>query len=241
VNAAEMRLSGLEGRVALVTGAARGIGLRIAETLASLGASTVAADLSAPDVPGIVGVGMDVTDEASVDAAFTEITARVGAPDVLVLNAGVFVAEPTPEVTLASWRRSMAVNLDGPFLCVRRALPAMRERGFGRIVAIGSASGILADPVECAAYSASKAGVMNLMKSVAREFSGVGITANSVAPALIRTPMVGTAIDGLAGLTLVGRVGETDDVAAAVAFLSSEHASYITGATLDVNGGYFIH
>jgi 3-oxoacyl-[acyl-carrier protein] reductase len=241
VNAAEMRLSGLEGRVALVTGAARGIGLRIAETLASLGATTVAADLSAPDVPGIVGVGMDVTDEASVDAAFTEITARVGAPDVLVLNAGVFVAEPTPEVTLASWRRSMAVNLDGPFLCVRRALPAMRERGFGRIVAIGSASGILADPVECAAYSASKAGVMNLMKSVAREFSGVGITANSVAPALIRTPMVGTAIDGLAGLTLVGRVGETDDVAAAVAFLSSEHASYITGATLDVNGGYFIH
>ena len=236
-----MRLSGLDGRVALVTGAARGIGLRIAETLASLGARTVAADLSAPDLPGIVGVGMDVTDEASVDAAFTEITARVGSPDVLVLNAGVFVIEPTSEVTLESWRRSMAVNLDGPFLCVRRALPAMQQRGFGRIVAIGSASGILADPVQCAAYSASKAGVMNLMKSVAREFSAVGITANSVAPALIKTPMVGDAIDGLAGLTLVGRVGETDDVAAAVAYLSSDHASYITGATLDVNGGYFIH
>ena len=117
----------------------------------------------------------------------------------------------------------------------------MQQGGFGRIVAIGSASGILADPVQCAAYSASKAGVMNLMKSVAREFSAVGITANSVAPALIRTPMVGDAIDGLAGLTLVGRVGETDDVAAAVAYLSSDHASYITGATLDVNGGYFIH
>jgi 3-oxoacyl-[acyl-carrier protein] reductase len=236
-----MRLAGLDGRVALVTGAARGIGLRIAETLASLGARTVAADLSAPDLPGMLGVEMDVTDEASVDRAFSTVAEQVGAPDVLVLNAGVFVIEPTEEVTLASWRRSMAVNLDGPFLCVRRALPAMRERGFGRIVAIGSASGILADPVQCAAYSASKAGVMNLMKSVAREFSGVGITANAVAPALIKTPMVGDAIDGLAGLTLVGRVGETDDVAAAVAYLCSDHASYITGATLDVNGGYFIH
>jgi NAD(P)-dependent dehydrogenase (short-subunit alcohol dehydrogenase family) len=236
-----MRLAGLDGRVALVTGAARGIGLRIAETLASLGARTVAADLSAPDLPGMLGVEMDVTDEASVDRAFSTVAEQVGAPDVLVLNAGVFVIEPTEEVTLASWRRSMAVNLDGPFLCVRRALPAMRERGFGRIVAIGSASGILADPVQCAAYSASKAGVMNLMKSVAREFSGAGITANAVAPALIKTPMVGDAIDGLAGLTLVGRVGETDDVAAAVAYLCSDHASYITGATLDVNGGYFIH
>jgi NAD(P)-dependent dehydrogenase (short-subunit alcohol dehydrogenase family) len=236
-----MRLADLDGRVALVTGGARGIGLRIAETLAGLGARTVVADLAQPDLPGLVGVEMDVTDEASVDRAFTAVTDEVGAPDVLVLNAGVFVVEPTIETTLASWRRSMAVNLDGPFLCVRRALPSMRERGYGRIVAIGSASGILADPVQCAAYSASKAGVMNLMKSVAREFSGHGITANAVAPALIKTPMVGDAIDELAGLTLVGRVGETDDVATAVAYLCSEHASYITGATLDVNGGYFIH
>jgi len=117
----------------------------------------------------------------------------------------------------------------------------MRERGFGRVVALGSASGILADPPQTAAYSASKAAVMSLMRSIAREYSGSGITANSLAPALIRTPMAGDAIDALAGLTLVGRVGETDDVAAIVAFLCSEHASYVTGATFDVNGGYFLH
>jgi 3-oxoacyl-[acyl-carrier protein] reductase len=241
MNAEAMRLAGIEGRVAIVTGAARGIGLRIAETLAGLGARTVAADLAEPDLPGLAGVAMDVTDEASVDRAFTHVTEELGPPEILVLNAGIFVIEPTQQVTLESWRRSMAVNLDGPFLCVRRALPAMRERGYGRIVAIGSASGILADPVRCAAYSASKAGLMNFMKSVAREFSGEGITANAVAPAIIKTPMVGDAIDELAGLTLVGRVGETDDVASAVAYLCSEHASYITGATLDVNGGYFLH
>jgi 3-oxoacyl-[acyl-carrier protein] reductase len=236
-----MQFAGLAGRTALVTGAARGIGQRIAETLAALGARTVAGDLVAPQLAGITGIAVDVADERSVDEAFGEIERRLGAPDIVVLNAGVFVIESTDETTLESWRRTMAVNLDGAFLCARRALPAMRSRGFGRVIAIGSASGIWADPPRTAAYSASKAGVMSLMKSIARECAGTGVTANSVAPALIRTPMAGDAIDALADLTLVGRVGETDDVAASVAFLCSEHASYITGATLDVNGGYFIH
>jgi 3-oxoacyl-[acyl-carrier protein] reductase len=236
-----MQLAGLAGRIALVTGAARGIGQRIAETLAALGAHTVAGDLAAPRLAGITGIALDVADERSVDEAFDEIERRLGAPDILVLNAGIFAIESTDETTLESWRRTMAVNLDGAFLCVRRALPAMRSRGFGRVIAIGSASGIWADPPRTAAYSASKAGVMSLMKSIARECSGTGITANSVAPALIRTPMAGDAIDALADLTLVGRIGETDDVAASVAFLCSDHASYITGAALDVNGGYLIH
>jgi 3-oxoacyl-[acyl-carrier protein] reductase len=241
VDASRMRLSGIDGRVALVTGAGRGIGRRIAETLAALGARTAAGDLEAPQLPGITGVELDVTSAASVDAAFAAIERAFGPPDILVLNAGVFVLEPIEETSIESWRRTMAVNLEGAFLCVRRALPSMRERGFGRIVAIGSASGIWADPVNAAAYSASKAGIMSLMKSVARECAGSGITANSLAPAIIKTPMVGDAIDGLAGLTLVGRVGETDDVSASVVFLCSEHAAYITGATLDVNGGYFVH
>jgi 3-oxoacyl-[acyl-carrier protein] reductase len=241
VDASRMRLSGIDGRVALVTGAARGIGRRIAETLAALGARTAGGDLDAPQLPGITGVELDVTSAASVDAAFTAIERALGPPDILVLNAGVFVLEPIEETSIESWRRTMAVNLEGAFLCVRRALPSMRERGFGRILAIGSASGIWADPVNSAAYSASKAGIMSLMKSVARECAGTGITANSLAPAIIKTPMVGDAIDGLADLTLVGRVGETDDVAASVVFLCSEHAAYITGATLDVNGGYFVH
>jgi 3-oxoacyl-[acyl-carrier protein] reductase len=241
VDASRMRLSGIDGRVALVTGAARGIGRRIAETLAALGARTAAGDLEAPPLPGITGVELDVTSAASVEAAFAAVERALGPPDILVLNAGVFVLEPIEQTSIESWRRTMAVNLEGAFLCVRRALPSMRERGFGRIVAIGSASGIWADPVNAAAYSASKAGIMSLMKSVARECAGSGITANSLAPAIIKTPMVGDAIDGLADLTLVGRVGETDDVAASVLFLCSEHAAYITGATLDVNGGYFVH
>jgi 3-oxoacyl-[acyl-carrier protein] reductase len=241
VDASRMRLSGIDGRVALVTGAGRGIGRRIAETLAALGARTAGGDLGAPHLPGITGVELDVTSAGSVDAAFTAIERALGPPDILVLNAGIFVLEPIAETSLESWRRTMAVNLDGAFLCVRRALPSMCERGYGRILAIGSASGIWADPVNSAAYSASKAGIMSLMKSVARECAGSGVTANALAPAIIKTPMVGDAIDGLAGLTLVGRVGETDDVAASVAFLCSEHASYINGATLDVNGGYFIH
>jgi 3-oxoacyl-[acyl-carrier protein] reductase len=241
VDASRMRLSGIDGRVALVTGAARGIGRRIAETLAALGARTAGGDLDAPRLPGITGVELDVTSADSVEAAFTAIEQELGPPDILVLNAGVFVLEPIAETSIESWRRTMAVNLEGAFLCVRRALPSMRDRGYGRILAIGSASGIWADPVNSAAYSASKAGIMSLMKSVARECAGSGVTANSLAPAIIKTPMVGDAIDGLADLTLVGRVGETDDVAASVVFLCSEHASYVNGATLDVNGGYFIH
>jgi 3-oxoacyl-[acyl-carrier protein] reductase len=241
VDAGQMRLTGLEGRVALVTGAGRGIGQRIAETLVSLGALTAVGDLVAPELPDILGVQLDVTSEQSVDDAFASIEEALGAPDIVVLNAGVFVMEPTDEMTLESWRRTMSVNLDGPFLCTRRALPAMRAKGYGRVVAIGSSSGTFADPVRSTAYSASKAGVMSLMKSIAREYSSEGITANAVAPAIIRTPMSGDAIEGLADLTLVGRVGETDDVAACVAFLCSDHASYITGAVLDVNGGYFIH
>ena len=194
VDASRMRLEGLDGRVALVTGAARGIGQRIAQTLASLGVRTAGGDLSAPELPAITGVELDVTNEDSVDRAFSAIEAQLGAVDLLVLNAGVFVIESAEETTLESWERTMAVNLTGAFLCARRALPGMRERGFGRIVALGSASGILADPPRTAAYSASKAGIMSLMKSIAREYSGSGVTANSLAPAIIRTPMAGDRI-----------------------------------------------
>jgi 3-oxoacyl-[acyl-carrier protein] reductase len=236
-----MRLAGLEGRVALVTGAARGIGQRIAETLQALGARTAGGDLTPPDLPGVLGVELDVTSESSVDQAFSAIERALGAPELLVLNAGVFVMEPTEETSLQSWRRTMSVNLDGAFLCARRALPAMRQHGFGRIVAIGSATGISGDPEQCAAYTASKAGIMALMKSIAREYGRHGITANALAPTIIRTPMLDPSnVPGLVDRILVGRVGETDDVAACVAFLCSDHASYITGEVLDVTGGYHI-
>ena len=234
-----MELQGFKGRVALVTGASRGIGRRIAETLATLGATTIAADLVAPELPGTHGLALDVTDPEAVDAGFEAVENSHGQVDILVLNAGIFVVEPLEEVTLESWRRTLDVNLTGAFLCAQRALPGMRDRGYGRIVAIGSSAGKASGAVPCAAYSASKAGVMTLMKAIAREASPHGVTANAVAPALIATPMLAD-ISHLAGQLPVGRVGEPEDVAAAVAFLCSAHAGYLTGEVMDVNGGFLI-
>jgi NAD(P)-dependent dehydrogenase (short-subunit alcohol dehydrogenase family) len=234
-----MRLDGFEGRVALVTGAARGIGQRIAETLRAQGARVAAADLEPPAHEGIAGVRLDVTDEASVDAAFAEIEGTLGPVDVLVLNAGIFVIEPLAETTLESWRRTMAVNLDGAFLCARRALPSMKERGYGRVVSIGSSAGVSGGTRNVAAYAASKAGLMAFTKSIANEYMRTGITANTLAPTLIRTPMIAEMAD-LADKVPIGRLGEPDDVAAVVAFLASDHASYITGEVVDVNGGWLI-
>jgi 3-oxoacyl-[acyl-carrier protein] reductase len=238
-DATRMRLDGFEERVALVTGAARGIGRRIAETLHAQGARVVAADLEAPAHDGIAGVALDVTDEASVEAAFAEIESTAGPVDMLVLNAGIFIIEPLAETTLASWRRTMAVNLDGAFLCARRALPGMADRGYGRIVTLGSSAGVTGGTKNVAAYAASKAGLMAFTKAIAQEYMRSGITANTLAPTLIRTPMIGEMSD-LADKVPIGRLGEPDDVAAVVAFLLSDHASYITGEVVDVNGGWLI-
>ena len=234
-----MRLEGIEGRVAFVTGAARGIGRSIAETLRDQGARVAGGDLRPPEIEGVLGVAVDVADESAVDRAFGQVEAELGPVELLVLNAGIFVIEPFEETTLASWQRTLDVNLTGAFLCARRALPAMRERGFGRVVAIGSSAGKTGGAKSIAAYGASKAGIMVMTKSIASEYAGTGVTANALAPALIDTDMVAVMPDMRERVPL-RRLGTPQEVADVVVFLCSGHSSFITGEVVDVNGGFLI-
>lgn len=234
-----MKLDGFDNRVALVTGGAGGIGAAIAKTLRDLGAKVAVGDLVAPDHEGILGLTLDVTSESSVSAAVAAAVEKLGPPTILVLNAGIFPIEPLERVSLQSWQRTMSVNLDGAFLCAREVLPHMRKAGYGRIVALGSTAGITGGSKDKAAYGASKAGLMALTKAIATEYSPLGVTANALAPSLIRTDML-AGIAHLADQIPVGRLGEAQDIADLTAFLCSAHAGYITGAVIDINGGFLI-
>jgi 3-oxoacyl-[acyl-carrier protein] reductase len=232
-------VDGLAGRVAVVTGAGRGIGQAIAEALVANGARVAALDLEAPHHPGLLGIACDVSEEPAVEAAFERVEAELGSVSILVLNAGIFPIVPFEETTRETWDRTLAINLTGAFLCARRALPAMRAQGYGRIVAIGSSAGKTGGAKAVAAYAASKAGIMAMAKSIANEYARHGITANALAPSLIDTPMIADAQD-LKDRIPVGRFGRPDEVAALVCFLASEHAGYITGEVTDINGGFLI-
>ena len=175
----------------------------------------------------------------SIDTAFARIESELGPVELLVLNAGIYVVEPFEETSLESWRRTIDVNLTGAFLCAQRALPAMREAGFGRVVALGSSAGKTGGKRHAAAYGASKAGIMVMAKSIASEYAEHGITANALAPALIDTDMI-AGLPDMSGMIPVGRLGRPDEVAGVVAYLCSTQAAYITGEVVDVNGGFLI-
>ena len=234
---ATMRLAGIEGRRTVVTGASSGIGLAVADTLEALGARVAGLDLTPGEGPRL-SLAADVTDEQAVDAAFTRIERELGGPaELLVTCAGVFVPTPISALSLSAWRRTIDVNLTGTFVAAHRALGAMRAAGWGRLVTISSGAGIDGGTEACAHYAASKGGVIALTKAISKEVARDGVNVNCVAPRTIRTPMIAGLEDELLPHIPVGRLGEPDDVAGAVAFLCSAHGDYITGEVLVLNGG----
>ena len=224
-------------RVVVVTGGTRGIGEAIAARFAALGERVIA--LGRADG--------DVTD----DAAVADIFERTGPVDVLVNNAGVSASADVARTTLDDWRAQIAVNATGAFLCTRAVLGGMRERGRGRIVTVASTAG-LQGARYTAAYTASKHAAVGLMRAVAAEVAGTGVTANAVCPAFVRTDMTTASVqrivastgrseaqaeEALASMTPLGRLLEPEEVAFAVAFLAAPEAGAINGQTLVLDGG----
>jgi 2-hydroxycyclohexanecarboxyl-CoA dehydrogenase len=238
----------LERRKALVTGGASGIGAAIARRLAAEGAEVVIGDVNvdgAADVAGEIGAAaalLDVTEPQSS----RDVVAQHGPFSVLVNNAGTdefgFFAQTTPDM----WERIVALNLTGVFACTHAVLPGMQEAGYGRIVNIASEAGRVGSKGS-AVYSAAKGGVIAFTKVIAREGARFNITANSIAPGPIETPLLMGAleygeigekiIETMKSTTQLGRLGQPEEVAAAAAFLASDDASYVTGETLGVSGG----
>jgi len=235
---------GLSTRTALVTGAAQGLGRAIALRLLDEGCSVAALDMNPcglTDLPDmILPVTADVTMEDELQVAFMQVVEAFGSVDILVNNAGVQSSERLPELTTELFERVLKVNLTGAFTLSRLALPPMKERGWGRIINMGSMAGKAGGLTTGAAYTASKAGLMGLTKSLARE-GAPHVTANALAPAFIETEMTDPNLrTDLAAKIPVGRLGTAAEVAAAVAFLASDLAGYITGEILDLNGGFHI-
>ncbi len=241
-------------RVALVTGAAQGIGFRIAELLASEGAWVFAGDLNREalerSVQGLQEKGLkaealalNVADRASCEAAVREILQKAGRIELLVNNAGITRDALLMRMKPEDWELVLAVNLTGAFHLTQLAVKAMAAQRFGRIVNLASVVGLMGNPGQ-ANYVASKAGIVGLTKVVAREMASRNITCNAVAPGFIVTPMTDALTDAqkeqMAALIPLKRFGTPDDVARAVAFLLSEDAAYITGQTLSVNGGMYM-
>jgi 3-oxoacyl-[acyl-carrier protein] reductase len=242
----------LEGRVAVVTGAASGIGAGIALAFAREGARVALVDLADPDrVQGLLDevaehggeplyVRADVSDEASVQAMAERVLDHYGRVDVLVNNAGIFTQSLLEDMPVADWDRVVAVNLRGPFLCSRALLGQMLQRGSGRIINIASQLGQIGG-VEVAHYCASKAGVIGLTKALAREVATRGVLVNAIAPGPVWTPILDSETEEWKAAKLaempIGRFGEVSEITPTAVLLASDDGSFYVGQTLGPNGG----
>jgi 3-oxoacyl-[acyl-carrier protein] reductase len=243
--------SSLADRVALVTGAAQGIGWSIAQQLAANGASVVVADMDADKAQAAaktlggrtLGLAMNVARSAEVSAGIERVVAEFGRLDVLVNNAGITRDGLLIRMKDEDWDRVLDVNLKGTFHCTKAALGVMIKQRRGRIISIASIVGVMGNAGQTN-YAASKAAIIGFTKSVAREYANRGVTANAVAPGFIKTAMTDQLPEDvqtrLREQIPLGRLGSPEDVAQAVAFLASDAASYITGQVLHVNGGMWM-
>ena len=244
----------ISGRVAIVTGAASGIGRAVVEVLAEAGASAVV--ISDVDEDGAkqtqsviesntkakaLVIKADVSDEGQVNNLVEATIEQFGQVDILVNNAGVCPTTPWDETTLENWNHVLGINLTGSYICTKAVLPHMRKRKYGRIVYISSAGAFLGSVVAHVAYGASKAGMIALMKVVAKNFATEGILANAIAPGSIDTPLTNSfgpeQKKKFAEVAPLKRQGSARELADAVLYLVSDRATYMNGATLHVNGG----
>lgn len=244
-----------QSRVAVVTGGASGIGEATCHHLAGRGHRVAVVDLDGEGAQRVVkdlradgsaalGLAVDVTDRPALDAAFAEIRSALGPTEILVTSAGLVAFEPFEKITPQRWQRVLDVNLTGTFHCCQAAVPDMVARRWGRVVTIASSSAQRGSP-GMAHYAAAKGGVIALTRSLAREYAPYGITVNTIPPSGIETPMQHRsqaeghlpANDVMARAIPLGHLGTPDDIAAAVAFLASEDARFITGQVVGVNGG----
>jgi len=242
-------LDDLTGKVALVTGASRGIGQAVAIALAEAGAD-IAVNYRHREAQALetvrsidrlghraIPVGADVSRATEVADMVAVIEADLGQVDILVNNAGIVSAKPLAEISEADWDKMLAVNLKSAFLVIQRVLPGMRARRWGRIISLSSVAAQTGG-VTGPHYAASKAGLLGLTHSYARQLVKEGITVNAIAPALIETEMVTGNLNVTPLMIPVGRFGTPDEVAAVVVLLARD--GYITGQTINVNGGWYM-
>lgn len=241
----------LEGRCAVVTGAAQGIGFAMAKRLHAEGAKVALLDINkekvsaaAESLSGCIGVACDVSSPESIQQALETVVNTMGGIDIVVNNAGILPSSSIEAVTEQEWDRTMAINLKSVFFMVQKALPYLKQSEHARVINTSSLAGRMGGFETCLAYSASKGGINALTMGFARQLAPFGITVNAVCPGTTETPITKAFSDEAMARLLtripLGRLGRPDDMAAAVAFLASDDAAFITGLLMDVNGGMYM-